>query len=395
MTRIRHYSLIAVISCLLSLATHAVEPNSVYAADGGHAGTGGELANIQLKLVRELVLASLRKVIQNTETGFQDAESKERKNQAIKDLSQNCVSLGMVTEEVRDACVDFIINTAKDMLKCAEGPNRANLWAIDPVTEAEKKLFVIPYPTTTGFKDVSAHTRAGCEATKNPSDNDIYFYSERILNIPTRYLFTLIAHELGHKVHYRSKVNGEYQSKIIGDDTVIGGEKDGVLGFDFLDRVGYALLIYGGSKPSAFDSTLVPEPAVIHDFFACQIMYAGYEPVPFYFFTESKDLLNSYNSTNSEMVGFGYDLTALTKEFLPGEELYIKANLQRHGSCDKGNRANATTIFLIKKIGEEDGHTVDDFLKTFNVLCYPTIPLFDLEYNGMRIECRYDGRQYF
>ncbi len=374
--------ILALIICLLS--------SSIAQADGGRAGTGGaggDLAYFYLDNARDMILKSLHKLYENTQTedGLKLTE---------KILRSACVANGALSDTALSTCVDFLITTAKDIIACTEGPNRIDIWAVPGDNLEFQGLFEVDYPE--GRQPVSAFTNLGCERPMNSDHTkialrdttDILFHYERIRNAPQKHLFRLMAHEFGHKVRY--------QGQFIDDISPVGGFR---YGFELLNTMAHALYMYG-SATSAFSVNQEISTQLFKHFFTCQIRYRDLSPIPFSFFNVVTGPTSDYQSRNSRNsnLGFGYELTDLTKQIFPGEQLFLKVEFQEVQALKQQlGEPPESNILLLRKEGER-AKVVDDYIIGKNLLSTspdPDKPLFSLHYKEMNIECRFDGMHYF
>lgn len=366
---------LALIICLLS---------SSIAQAGGRAGTGGAGGDpvfTALTSVRNSVLAALRKVVNDSQTD---------KTHTRKVLADYCSqgAHGALSQKTKEICADFIIETAINMLKCAEGSDRVDLWAETPVTPEQKSEYEIPYPTPSGFHSVSAHTQLGCETGNSPYDNDVYFHYERTRSLKFKILFSLFAHELGHKVQFNNSLIDDFTPPM-------GSESDFTTGHDFLDTVGDALYYYGLLAPSAFDKKIVAEFSSRKYFFACNIFAPDFETKTFSFFVEPgpNEAESDYRASTDREYGFGYEISSLTSKIFPGKKLFIKAQFQERETCEVKKTADFSMVLLMTADPIKD-NPLATFWDSENLLCTPGRN-FALEYFSMTVDCRYTGKGSF
>lgn len=374
MSCIKHYSLMLLLVIMTASA----------ARGGTLVNTGGDpWAFLQLELQRKIYIRTLEQILANDATDWVKTEEA---------LSRMCAASGLYDKFELNTCVDYILTTAADIAQCNHGDNKIDFKVIRPTEQWEIDLFDVQYPDTPHQTVPAATYLSNCrEPSKNPRARNIYFHYDRIRDWNGRDAFLAIAHEMGHKVMYRSHA--------VTDDQRAGGFE---AGYKLLNAAAYAVFLYSGAfQNPANPQKITPEEEKEQDryeapkhFFQCHIQ-AGEAKNEFQLITEvtEKNQDNGNYVARNTVQSWGYDVSNFTRDLFPIDRFYLSVFIQGNDRCNQAASQSPYFSFALlhKNPGGKDNSIVANSQTSGNITCQTEHQPFILKYESLMIECMYEG----
>ncbi len=345
--------------------------SSIYADDkkllGGRTDSGGNLLENNLEQSLELLRKTLKKF------------KKENYNRALVD--KYCPKEWMYPSSdpkkpgAFNLCTDFLVETAQEMLEIIGEKPIPELQAIVPDDPSE---FTFTSTLGEGSQQFDAHT-------SSTHDSPIIYNYRAIRKYSIKDLTVITYHELGHKVKFRGRKLGYYDSV------------DGLgTSRDLMNAAGVAIYLYGESNKIFQPEKRKELSPAKKDHFNCEIIDTADDNKTIHRFV-TKQLKKHFKEKKAYETGigisksFGYEITDITNKYFPGERIYFSLRIHEGALCEgESDDKRSIFMYLVSRVPKEkDFVKIEPYPPSSFCDCKET--KYEISYQNLRVSCVYDG----